>query len=252
MKFSFVHQHKQWHGVKPLCRALGSTPGGYYQWKKRSVSARTKGNAVLLSHIRRVHAESRGSYGSPRIFGALNDDGIVCSRKRVERVMRENGIRSKHKRPYRPSTTDSNHNISVSPNLLNRDFSRDKANQAWVADITYVKTDEGWLYLAAVLDLFSRKIVGWSVGKSLHRDLAIRALTMALQRRRPAKGLLHHSDRGCQYASADYAALLKEYGAVQSMSRKGNCWEGLPPRVQRTDGKFFPFTQSRASTRREI
>ncbi len=180
---------------------------------------------MLLADVKRFYGDGRGTYGSPRIYSALRSEGTKCSRKRVERLMRQNGIRAKHRRKYKPQCTDSAHQLPVAPNLLDRQFSRANPNEAWVTDTTYIPTSEGWLYLAVMLDLFSRRVVGWAMGSNNDRALVLRALHMAAQNRRPPKGLIHHSDRGSVYASGDYQAALHQYGMVCSMSRKGNCWD---------------------------
>jgi transposase InsO family protein len=183
---------------------------------------------VLLAHIRDIFEESRETYGQRRMHQVLRRQGLRCSRKRVARLMREANLVPKTQRRFRPTLTDSHHHQPVAPNRLNRQFSADGPNQKWVADITYVPTAEGWLYLAIVLDLYSRRIVGWAMSDSLHRQIAIDALQMALAARRPAAGLLHHSDRGSQYASDEYQALLDQAQMVGSMSRKGNCYDNAP------------------------
>ena len=181
----------------------------------------------LLALIGVIHAQLKGAYGSPRIVKEIRGRGFPASKERVERLMRENGIRARHKRRYK-ATTDSKHALPVAPNLLERNFSPSAPNQAWSADLTYVWTDEGWLYLAAVLDLFNREVVGWSIKPRMTSDIVIDALTMAWFRRKPTPGLMHHSDRGSQYASHAFQDKLAEYGMVCSMSRKGNCWDNAP------------------------
>lgn len=228
MKFRFIHQEERWYGVDALCRAMGVTRGGYWSWVRRRPGPRQQADEVLLADIRRIHAEKRQIYGSPRIHDRLRKDGTCCGRKRVERLMRENAIRGKQRRKYKPMTTDSNHNLPVASNTLNRQFVRARPNEVWVADMTCIATEEGWLYLAAIMDLFSRRIVGWAMGDRIDRHLPLRALHMAAQRRRPPKGLLHHSDQGSQYASDDYQKALRQYGMVCSMSRRGNCWDNAP------------------------
>ena len=228
MKFRIVDREKQWHGVDALCRALGVTRGGYWAWVKRRPSARKLGDSMLLAEVRRLYADGRKVYGSPRIHEALGHAGIRCGRKRVERLMKENAIRAKQDKKYKPVMTDSAHQMPVAPNVLNREFERQAANEAWVADTTYIWTNEGWLYLAVVLDLFSRRVVGWAMGDRNNRGLPLRALHMAAQRRRPPRGLIHHSDRGSTYASAEYREALHHYGMTCSMSRKGNCWDNAP------------------------
>ena len=226
MKFRLIQQERRWYGVDALCRALGVTRGGYWSWVRRRPSRRHQGDAVLLSKIRAVHKTTRKKcYGSPRIHDELSKNGVRCGGKRIERLMRENSIRAKASRKYTPATTDSNHSLPVSGNILNRQFNQDKPNAAWVADTTSIRTREGWLYLAAVMDLFSRRIVGWSMGEHNDRFLVIRALDMAHQNRRPPKGIIFHSDRGSTYASEDFQKRLRSYGMVCSMSRKGCCYD---------------------------
>jgi len=197
---------------------------GYYAWLKRPESNRKRQNKELLTEIHKTYQLSRGTYGSPRITKALHKQGITCGKNRVARLMRENGIVAKTKRKYK-ATTNSKHNYPVAANLLNQNFSVDKPNQVWVADITYIPTDEGWLYLASIEDLFQRKIVGWSMDSTMTRQLVLDALRQAVRRFRPPVGLIHHSDRGSQYASYEYQQALRDYGMLTSMSRKGNCYD---------------------------
>ncbi len=204
------------------------SPSGYYAWRTRPERARKAANRQLLADIQRLHDHHRKRYGAPRIHAALRAQGRTVSRGRVERLMRHHGIRAQRPRAYRVCTTDSNHALPIAPNRLDRDFSPAAPNQVWLTDITYVPTDEGWLYLAVILDLFSRKAVGWAMRDHLRTELPLAALAMAVQRQRPTPGLLHHSDRGSQYASAEYRKALKDHGIVQSMSRKGNCWDNAP------------------------
>ena len=228
MKFRFIQQERRWYSVDALCRAMGVSRGGYWSWVRRRPGPRQLADVVLLADIRRIHKGKRRVYGSPRIHDQLQKEGVRCGRKRVERLMCENGIRAKQGKKYKPTTTNSKHNLPVAPNILNRQFQRDRPNEAWVADITYIPTEDGWLYLAAIMDLFSRRIVGWAMGDRISRHLAVRALDMAVQRRRPPRGLLHHSDRGSQYASRDYQKALKKSGMICSMSRKGCCYDNAP------------------------
>lgn len=200
---------------------------GYYAWQDRPESERAKDNRRLLERIRAIHRRSRKTYGSPRIHRQLIMDGEVCGRGRVERLMARNGIRAKQKRKF-VATTDSKHNHPVADNMLGRQFAVSRPDRVWVSDITYIPTEEGWLYMAGVLDLCSKRAVGWSMSDSLDRDLVTDALAMAYVRRKPAEGLIHHSDRGSQYASEDYRKLLCDYGMRASMSRKGNCWDNAP------------------------
>jgi transposase InsO family protein len=204
---------------------LGVTRGGYWAWVRRRPSARRQGDEKLLADILRIHKGKRRVYGSPRVHDELQKEGKRCGRKRVARLMRENDVRAKQCKKHKPMTTDSNHDLPVAPNILDRRFHWEQPNQAWVTDLTCIRTDEGWLYLAVIIDLFSRRIVGWAMGDDMSRHLPLRALEMAVQRRRPPPRLIHHSDRGSQYASADYQKALEKYGMICSMSRKGNCWD---------------------------
>ena len=181
----------------------------------------------MLALIRTIHAELKGAYGSPRMTRELRDRGFPASKPRVERLMKENGIRARHKRRYK-ATTDSKHNLPVAQNLLDRNFTPTTPNKVWTADMTYIWTDEGWLYLAVVIDLFNREVVGWSIKPRMTADIVMDALTMVWFRRKPAPGLMHHSDRGSQYARHAFQARLKAYDMTCSMSRKGNCWDNAP------------------------
>jgi len=210
-----------------MCRVLEVSRSGYYAWLNRGRSERSRRNENLLSEIRQAHLRSRRIYGSPRITDELRDLGHICNEKRVARLMRQAGIRAKTARKFRV-TTDSRHKYPVSDNLLNRDFSADHADQVWLTDITYIWTSEGWLYLAAVMDLYSRRIVGCAMSSRIDAKLTIKALRQALDRRHPPEKLLHHSDRGKQYASGDYRNLMKDHGLISSMSRKGDCWDNAP------------------------
>jgi putative transposase len=206
-----------------LCEAL-EVSSGYYAWVKRPESTRKQENKQLVELIKVIHQQRRETYGSPRIYLELQEKGINCSENRVARLMKTHQIAAKRKRKF-VATTDSKHDLPVAENKLNQEFQASKSNEKWVTDITYVSTKEGWLYLAVVLDLFSRKVVGWSMDASMERGLVIMALKMALQVRKPEKGLLHHSDRGSQYASNDYQKLWGKAGLACSMSRKGNCYD---------------------------
>jgi putative transposase len=203
------------------CRALGVSRSSYYAWARRGPSARARADEALGEQIAQIHAQSEGRYGSPRVHAALSKRGVRTGRKRVARLMRGRGLWGRRRRRFRV-TTDSNHNRPVAPNLLQRRFQAPKADACWVADITYLWTAEGWLYLAVILDLFSRRVIGWSMAERLHSELALRALQMALGHR-DARGVIHHSDRGSQYACAAYRALLAKAGMIASMSRRGDC-----------------------------
>lgn len=228
MKYQFVEDHRDEFPVTRMCSALEISISGYYAWRTRPQSQREQENQKLVEQIREIHAESRETYGSPRIHADLVDQGIKCNKKRVERLMRINGIRAKQHKRRRIQTTDSAHDLPVAPNVLNRQFEADAPNQKWVTDITYVPTDEGWLYLAVVLDLFSRRVVGWSMANTLCTLLVKNALLMAIAERRPGARLLHHSDRGSQYASDEYQTVLNDHQMVASMSRTGNYYDNAP------------------------
>lgn len=208
-----------------MCRVLGVSVSGYYAWRKRQPSARAEAEGMLVEQIRAVHAESRQTYGSRRVQAALRHDGLVCNRKRVARLMRLHGLRGCDRRRRRPSTTHARHHDPVAPNLLHQDFTADAPNQKWLGDISFIDTLEGWLYLASLEDVFSRKIVGWAMDEHMDADLVQRALEMALARRQPEAGLLHHSDRGSQYTSDDYRQQLARQHITVSMSRTGNCYD---------------------------
>ena len=219
-----MHSEKANHKVSVLCRVLELSRSGYHKWAKAKPSQRKRENSRLAAEIRGIHRTSRERYGSPRIHAELTARGKLVGKKRVARIMRENGIKARPKRKFR-LTTDSAHALPVAPNLLDRNFSASAPNQAWVGDITYVWTLEGWMYLAVLIDLHSRAVVGWALSERMTRQLVLDALAMAIARRRPGSDLLHHTDRGSQYASAEYRAALQAHGIVCSMSRKGNCWD---------------------------
>ena len=224
MKFEFIVAEKANFPIAFMCRQLEVSTSGFYASCERPASARSIANKRLAVKVKAVHAKSRGSYGSPRVHAELVADGECVGKNRVARVMRENGIVSRRKKRFR-ATTDSQHAMVVAPNTLDREFDVDEPNKVWVTDITYIWTREGWLYLAAILDLYSRRVVGWSMSERITRQLTLDALSMALRARAPNAGLLHHSDRGSQYASGDYRDALAAAGVECSMSRKGNCWD---------------------------
>jgi transposase InsO family protein len=211
--------------VRSVCRVLEVTRSGYYQWRGKVAGPRAQANQQLLEQIRQVFDKNRQTYGSPRVTRQLRHQQIACSENRVARLMRCHNIRAKSKRPFRPRTTDSQPLYGAAPNRLAGAGPLTRVNQTWVADITYVKTAGGWVYLAAVMDLYSRKIVGWSLGYTLQTSLVKEALEQALAMRRPAVGLLHHSDRGVQYASSAFQALLLTHQILPSMSSRGNCYD---------------------------
>jgi len=207
-----------------MCRTFSVSRSGYYTWLRRPESQRKTADKALAKVIKEIHEESSREYGSPKIHQELLRRGTRCGRKRVARLMRKDGLRAKTIRKFK-ATTNSAHSLPVAANLLNRDFTPTGPNKAWVADITYIWTDEGWLYLAIVIDLFSRAVVGWSMSERMTRTLVMNAFTLGVKRRNPQSGLIHHSDRGSQYASGDFQSLLAKHGAICSMSRKGNCWD---------------------------
>ena len=208
-----------------MCDILEICRSGYYAWEERRESARTRRNRALMTDIRVVFNKSRQTYGSPRVYRALRNEGIGCNKKRVARLMRQEGLISVHRNRFRPQTTNSAHGFPVADNLLQRDFTASKPNEKWVGDITYIPTSEGWLYLAVILDLFSRRVVGWATGDSLRAELVCRALTMAALRRGNPVNVVYHSDRGIQYASAEFRDALTMLRATPSMSRKGNAYD---------------------------
>jgi transposase InsO family protein len=228
MRFRFIEDHRADYPVRIMCGALEVSPAGYYAWRSRPESQRSAANRDLLDQIARVHRDTRGRYGSPRIHVELRAQGRGVSRGRVERLMRRHGIRAIMARPRRVRTTDSRHGHPIAPNLLNRNFSAAAPNRIWLTDITYVETGQGWLYLAAVMDLYSRRIVGWAMDDHLRTELPLAALNMAISTRRPGANLIHHSDRGVQYASSDYRAALQSAGMQASMSRRADCYDNAP------------------------
>jgi putative transposase len=228
MRFRFIEDHRSHYPVRVICGVLEVSPAGYYAWRSRPESRRSAANRDLVADIRRVHHDVCGRYGSPRIHAELKVQGRGVSRGRIERLMRHHGIMAIMARPRRARTTDSSHDCPIAPNLIDRNFIAAAPNRIWLADITYIETAQGWLYLAAVLDLCSRRIVGWAMQDHLRVDLPLAALTMAIATQRPAAGLIHHSDRGVQYASADYRKLLQSAGFQASMSRKGDCYDNAP------------------------
>jgi putative transposase len=230
MKYAFIERHKLVWPICIQCRVLLVSVSGYHEHLARRVhiaQRRHLSDAALLVHISAVYAENRGAYGWPRIWRQLVAQGIRVGKQRVQRLMQKHGIQARGKRKFRVTTTDSRHDLPIAPNVLDRNFTVAAPNTAWVGDFTYIATEQGWLFLAVVIDLFSRKVVGWSMRPDMQRNLVIDALEMAWFSRNPGKqaGLLFHSDRGSQYASADFSDLLKGYGITPSMSRKGDCWD---------------------------
>jgi putative transposase len=225
VKFAFIHDHLTEYPVEVSCRVLSVSRSGYYAWQDRPASARQVRRQTLSAKIAVVHRENRCVYGSPRICRVLKTSGEQACENTVAKLMRELGLQARRKRKFVPRTTDSRHDHPVAGNVLDRQFTAQKPNAKWVVDITYIPTDEGWLYLAGVMDLCSRRIVGWSMTDHMQWQLVGDALEMARTRRHPPSGLLHHSDRGVQYACDDYRKLLADAGMDVSMSHKGDCWD---------------------------
>lgn len=224
MKFAFILAEKAFFPITVLCRVLGVSCSGFHAWRKRPQAPRARANAQLAVQVAAVHERSRKTYGSPRVHAELQAKGVRVGKKRVERLMRENGLQARRKRRFR-KTTDSKHSQPIAPNVVAREFEVAAANRVWVTDVTAIWTLEGWLYLSTMLDLFSRRVVGWAVSPSNDTLLALETLRAGLHARRPPAGLVHHSDRGSPYASADYRGALTRHRIVASMSRKGDCWD---------------------------
>ena len=229
MRYAFIHDHRRQWPITVQCRVLKVSVSGYHAHVARKAEPTPclhLSEDALLVHIRAVHAQSHGSYGRPRILQQLRQAGVPVGKQRLTRLMREHGIAAKGRKRFRV-TTDSKHDLPIADNLLDRQFTVAKPDQVWVGDITYIATDEGWLFLAVVIDLFSRQVIGWSLRQDMSRQIVMDALQMAWFRRRPQSDgtLIFHSDRGSQYASADFRALLQSYQITASMSRRGNCWD---------------------------
>ena len=251
MKYAFIERHRRLWPICVQCRVLGVSVSGFHQHRarRRKIAGRRHlSDEALVAHIRAAYEEHRGAYGWPRIWRQLQKGGIRVGKLRVQRLMQQQGIRARGKRRFRITTTDSRHDLPIAPNLLNRNFTVAAPNLTWSGDITYIPTEEGWLFLAVVIDLFSRRVVGWSMQTDVGRNLVIDALEMAWFQRRAqgTTGLIFHSDRGSQYASHEFREVLKEYGIRASMSRKGNCWDNAPTetlfgslKVERLHGQRF-------------
>jgi transposase InsO family protein len=223
--YRFIRSEEANHAVRLMCSVLRVSRSAYYAWRDGKTHAGGDSDAKLVVHIKAIHRRHKGRYGSPRITAELRDQGFVVNRKRVARVMREHGIAGVPRRVFRGTTTDSVHDEAVAPNRLERAFGTEAPNQAFVGDITYLRTQRGWVYLAVLIDLFSRKVVGWAMDETMHTSLCLRALQRLLATRGDVSGAIHHTDRGSQYASQAYRQALAEAGLRQSMSRKGNCWD---------------------------
>ncbi len=224
MRYGFIEEHRSMWRLPVMCRVLAVSKSGYFAWRDGRDGPRRSQDRALSVQIQAIHQQSRQTYGSPRIHHELKTLGHAVGKKRVERLMKTAGIAVLPLRRH-VTTTDSNHDQPIAPNLLEQDFSAAAPNQRWVTDITYVPTAEGWLYVAAIMDLYSRRIVGWAMAATMHRDLVLRALDMAVADRRPGEGLIHHSDRGSQYASDDYRRAQAAYGMIASMSRRACCYD---------------------------
>lgn len=224
MKYQFIEKHRSAFAVEKMCRSLQISKSGYYAWRTRPQSKREQANEKLDHHIRTIYEQSKGTYGSPRITKALNNQNIDCSETRVARRMRKNNIKAKTKKRFKV-TTHAQHSHPIAENLLGQQFTAQRPDQVWASDITYLWTREGWLYLAVILDLFSRRIVGWSLSHRLSQELVVNAFQQALWRRRPGSGVVFHSDRGVQYACTAFRNLLQQHRFIQSMSGKGNCYD---------------------------
>jgi putative transposase len=222
--FRLIHAERAQFPVAVSCRILGVSRSGYYRWLGAKPSDQVQSDARLSAEVREIYREHAGRYGSPRVQRELAARGRRVSRKRVARLMRQHGLRGRVPRRFR-RTTDSRHGYRIAPNLLARDFSAASPNSKWVGDITYVPTTDGWLYLAVLIDLFSRRVVGWAMSDHIDTELALKALQMAASQRQPPPGLIHHTDRDCRYASAEYQLALRRLGMVTSMSRKADCWD---------------------------
>jgi putative transposase len=268
MRYSFIRQYRQQFRIAAMCRVLRVSTSGYYAWLDRPESARRRANRGLRAQIKAEHTRSRKTYGRRRIHARLRAQGMSCSPNRVGRLMRQEGLCARSKRRFRP-TTDSKHSFSVAPNRLlstsptplppgtgpTRNFTAEGLNRVWLSDITYLPNDEGWLYLATVMDLCNREIVGWAMQATLTRHLTLSALKMAVTQRQPAPGLIHHSDQGSQYACFDYQAALQDAGMLCSMSRKGDPWDNAPKEsFYRTLKTELPQQrhQTHAQARREV
>ena len=227
MRFQFIEDHREGFPVTRMCKVLNVSSSGYYAWRQRPVSAREMANQELVRAIEAAYNSSYATYGSPRIYHELRAQGVACSENRVARLMRLRGIRAKQARQYK-ATTKRDKAHPVVPNLLKRNFVADRPNQIWLADITYIRTLQGWLYLAAILDLYSRQIAGWAMSDRMTGGLTLAALKMAIQRRQPGPGLVHHSDQGSQYTDCAYQALLKDYGMQASMNGVGSWYDNAP------------------------
>jgi len=255
VKYAFILKHRDEFPVSVMCTVLDVSRSGYFDWSKRDHESKAAAKLTLVRLVEDIHRGSRRTYGSPRILPVLRGLGIACGHGKLERLMRQHGIRSKIKKKFKV-TTDSKHSLPVAENLAKRDFAVGTPNKLWLADITYIWTREGWLYLAAVLDAGTRKVIGWSMKERMTTDLVLDALDMAYDRQKPPRGVMHHSDRGSQYASHDYQRRLWRYGMIGSMSGKGQCWDNAPMEsffhTLKVEHVFFADFKQRSQAREEI
>jgi transposase InsO family protein len=250
-RFVFIDAHKKMYSIETLCRVMQVSSGGFRAWRTRPMSQRQRDDMVLLANIRAQFKLSHYSYGWPRMTEELRDLGFDVSYHRVGRLMVQNGISPIRTRKYKV-TTDSNHNYNIAPNLLKQDFTATGPNQKWAGDISYIWTAEGWVYLAVIIDLYSRRVIGWAVSNRMKRDVAIRALKMAIALRRPPKGCIHHTDRGSQYCSNEYQKLLDDHNFEVSMSGKGNCYDNAAVEAFFKTLKSELIWRNTGATRRQV
>ena len=251
----FIKGHRNQYPLSLVCEVLHVSRSGYHKWLRRKLSFRIIENQRILEIIRYHYSKSKGTYGLPRIFAAIRKQGLIVNKKRIARLMRVNNIKAKTKRRFKHTTVQSS-KAAASENILNQNFTSSSENRIWTGDITYLSTKQGWLYLAVVMDIYSRKIVGWSIDSSLSTELVIRALMMAMVHRNPQRGIIFHSDRGCQYTSSSFRAILKNYGIVQSMSSKGNCYDNAITEsffhTLKTELTYWEKYQTREEAKRNI
>ncbi len=255
MKYAFIDEHRSGFRVKKMCRVLDISRSRYYAWRRRSKGVRQQEDERLLEKIKEAYAMSRRTYGSPRIAKELRENGVLCGKNRIARLMRLHGIYAKTKRRFKV-TTHSNHHLPVAENLLRGQFQTDSPNKVWLSDITYIRTREGWLYLSAILDLYNRQVIGWSMDERLTQDLVIQALQQALGRRKPDSGVVFHSDRGSQYAGQAFKSVLEQHHFSQSMSAAGNCYDNAVMEsffhTLKTEVVYFERYRTRAEARQSI
>ena len=255
MKCKFINEQRSGFRVKKMCHVLNISRSTYYSWTKRSSRLRHKENEKLLEKIKKAHEMSRMTYGSPRITQELRANGIICGKNRIARLMRSHGIFAKTKRKFR-ITTHSNKDLPVAENLLNRRFKSDRPNRIWLSDITYIWTQEGWLYLSAVLDLYNRQVIGWSMDQRLTQDLVLKAINQALGKRKPLPGAIFHSDRGSQYAGSALRRILKQHRFLQSMSSSGNCYDNAVMEsffhTLKTEAVYFEKYRTRTEAQKSV